>query len=415
MDSLKILILCQLFYPELVSTGQTLTELAETLRDMEVDVEVCCGPPTILKGSEKPPKDLTYHNIRIHRVWGTFFPKVSTMGKLVNQITYAISTFFYLLFRRVERPVLVVTNPPFLGFICAVLRKIKHLRFIYLIFDVYPDTAINLGVLKEGGLISNVWERSNRFVLKNSDAFIVIGRCMADRIRKKLCDLDVEEMRMKQHIIHVWADDRNIQPLPEGTENIYRKRWNLEGKFVLGYSGNMGRFHDMETIAEAARELREYEDIRFVFVGEGYKKKWLQTYVETNRLTNCVIDTYVPRKDLSLLLNAFDIGFVSLLPGQEGLSVPSKTFGLLAAGVPVIAIMNPNAEIAMVVKEESCGFVTPPGDSKALKSIILYCYTNRATLKTMKANARKAVDEKYSLNKVAQAYVSLISEISNLK
>ena len=403
--------LCQLFYPELVSTGQTLTELAESLSILGTDVEVCCGPPTIIKGKANTPKDSDHKGISIHRVWGTTFPKLSTVGKLVNQLTFAVSTFFYLLFRKIDRPVLVVTNPPFLGAICILLKKIKKVRFIYLIFDVYPDTAVNLGMLNKDGFVAKTWECLNRSILRSCDAFIVIGRCMADVIRNKMPDKEKETIRLKENVIHVWADDRNIQPSKEDEQNPFLEKWNLEGKFVLGYSGNMGRFHDLETIAEAAKKMKEEDQFRFLFIGEGFKKKWLINYVKINGLSNCIIDTYVPREYLHFVLKTFDLGLVSLSQGQEGLSVPSKTFGLLSAGVPVVAIMNKSSEIALVIEEESCGIVVPPGDPAGLVENILALEQNRERLSEMKSNARKAVDSKYSLEKASQAYFELISQL----
>jgi len=409
-DSPKVLMLCQLFYPELVSTGQTLTELAESLSDLGAEVQVCCGPPTIINEQTKAPKDYDHKGISVHRVWGTTFPKLSTIGKLVNQVTFAVSAFFFLLFRKIDRPVLVVTNPPFLGAICVVLKRIKRLRFIYLVFDVYPDTAINLGMLIRDGWIAKAWECLNKSIMRSCDAFIVIGRCMAGVIRNKVPDKEKELIRQKEHVIHVWADNRNIQPSKVDKPNPFVKKWNLNGKFVLGYSGNMGRFHDIETIAEAAKKMKEDGHFRFLFIGEGFKKKWLIQYIKENGLTNCIVDTYVPREDLPLLLNSFDLGLVSLSKGQEGLSVPSKTFGLLSAGVPVVAIMNKDAEIALVIEEESCGIVVPPGDPAALVETIFTLEKDRERLAEMRRNARNAVDSKYSLEKAARTYFELISQ-----
>jgi glycosyltransferase involved in cell wall biosynthesis len=234
---------------------------------------------------------------------------------------------------------------------------------------------------------------------------------MADVIRNKMPDKEKETIRLKENVIHVWADDRNIQPSKEDEQNPFLEKWNLEGKFVLGYSGNMGRFHDLETIAEAAKKMKEEDQFRFLFIGEGFKKEWLINYVKVNGLSNCIIDTYVPREDLPFVLNTFDLGLVSLSQGQEGLSVPSKTFGLLSAGVPVVAIMNKSSEIALVIEEESCGIVVPPGDPAGLVENILALEQNRERLSEMKSNARKAVDSKYSLEKASQAYFELISQL----
>ena len=183
----ELLVLCQLFYPELVSTGQTLTELCEELVGLGVDVEVVCGPMTVINRDKKAAKCIEHKGIRIRRVWGTRFPKLHLIGRVINQITFAISTFFYLLFHHHKKPILVLTNPPFLAVICGILKLLKISGpYIYLVFDVYPDTAVRLGVLKENGLLSRLWEQFNTFVFKHASAIVVIGRCMEEVIMKKM-------------------------------------------------------------------------------------------------------------------------------------------------------------------------------------------------------------------------------------
>jgi len=400
----ELLVLCQIFYPELVSTGQTLTELCEELVGMGVDIEVVCAPPTITDRKTRVPGYMEYQGIRIKRVWSTRFPKLNIFGRIINQLTYAFSVFFHLLRDTSKRPILVLTNPPFLAVICGLLRMFGGKPYIYLIFDVYPDTAVKLGVLREGGLLSRLWNLSNRFTFKHASVIVVIGGCMQEVIRGKL-DASSSEGKIKP--IHVWSDDRLIHPVPR-EENPFIKSWGLEGKFVVGYSGNMGRFHDMETIMEAARALKEHEDIVFLFVGEGHKKEWMMECVNKWRLSNCRFHTYVDRKDLGFSLSCSHVGLVSLATGQEGLSVPSKTFGLMAAGVPVIAVISSSSEIARVLDEEGCGIVVMPGDVDGLTGSILSLYEDRRRLESMSRNARQAVDRKYNLKSAAKAYYELI-------
>jgi len=407
-NSSRVLILCQLFYPELVSTGQTLTELCEVLIDLGIDIEVVCGPPTILDGRTKVPRYLEYKGIKIKRVWGTRFPKLTFIGKFINQVTYALSVFFHLIFDFSKRPILVVTNPPFLGAICAMLRVFGGKSYIYLVFDVYPDTAIKLGVLREKGIIAKLWDWWNRIILKHASAVIVLGRCMKEVIVSK--GKGTNSLSDKIHLIHVWSDDRLIQPV-ERKENPYIKKWNLEGKFVVIYSGNMGRFHDMETIMEAAKELKENKYILFLFIGEGYKKKWMEEYVNKWKLTNCQFHTYADRKDLGISLACAHVGLVSLTAGQEGLSVPSKTFGILAAGVPVIGIMSQTTEIALIIEENNSGIVVEPGDVKGLVNTILKLYTDRDLREKMGQNGRTAIDKKYNLKAAAMKYKHIIESL----
>jgi glycosyltransferase involved in cell wall biosynthesis len=407
----RLLILCQLFYPELVSTGQTLTELAEQLAIAGVDVEVVCGPPTILGRREKVPKRMEHRGIHIRRVWGTRFPKLSLVGRIINQISFTCSAFLYLLLHRPRQPVLVLTNPPFLAMSCAFLRIVGlGAPYLYLIFDVYPDTAVHLGLLREKSLLARLWDYMNVVVCRHASAVVVIGRCMKDVVTRKLSQGGLE-LDGKLQYIPVWCDDTAITAVaPDG--NDIAQRFGVEGKFVVGYFGNMGRFHDIETIMGAAELLRDDPDTVFLFVGEGHKKKWAMQYALQHGLDNCRFHGYVDREDLGHLLALADLGLVSLLEGQEGLSVPSKTFGLMAAGVPVLAIMSATGEIARMTQEEDCGIQIQPGEAQKLAKHIWQLHHHPEEMRAMGANGRRAIKDRYGLQHVCRRYVTLIDKLS---
>jgi glycosyltransferase involved in cell wall biosynthesis len=404
-------VLCQLFYPELVSTGQVLTELCEELVQLGMDVEVVCAPPTILHRKSKVPKYIEYKGIHIRRVWGTRLPKLKLAGRVINQVTFAVSAFLYLLFHPSKRPVLVVTNPPFLAVACAFLRLLRiGGPYIYLIHDVFPDSAVNLGVLRKDGLIVRVWNSLNFLVFKYAAAIIVIGRCMRDVVLQKLKKYGLNSQD-KVHKIHVWSDDRLIRSA-SGKPNPVVSRWHLDGKFVVGYFGNMGRLHDMETIMAAAKALNDNRDIVFLFVGEGHKKQSIMVYANEHNLSNCQFHSYVDREELGYLMHSADIGIVSLAQGQEGLSVPSKTFGLMAAGVPVVGVLPGVSEIAMIVQEEQCGVVVEPGQGEKLAEYIKQIRGDRERLQRMGENGSRAIDIKYSFRDASKQYFNLITEVN---
>lgn len=407
----KVLVLSQLFYPELVSTGQTITELCEVMQELGMDIQVISGPPTLIDRKTKVSRNMTYHGIRIKRVWGTRFPKLSFLGKLFNQLTYAISMFFTLLFDRSKTPILVLTNPPFLGIFCQLLPATRKRPLLYVVFDVYPDTAVNLNLLKANGPLARSWDWWNRRILSKANAVIVLGRCMFDIILKK--GQHIKSLDQKTHIIHIWSDDRHIKPV-EKTKNPYIEKWALQDKFVLGYSGNMGKFHDMETIMEAARLLQDNPDILFLFIGEGSKKQSSIDFVKKWKLPNCQFHPYVPRQDLIYSINCADVGLVSLMTGQEGLSVPSKTFGFMAAHKPIIAIMSQKSEIARIITEENCGMVVKPGSAEDLMESILQMFRSKEYTKELGENAQKAIFSKYNLLNAAQNYCKIISELNRL-
>ncbi len=403
----ELLIICQLFYPELVSTGQTMTELAEALAEKGVDVEVWAGQPTIHRELGKLARRMEHAGIRIRRLRGTRFPKLNTAGRVVNQLTFAGSVMARVALQRPRKPLLVLTNPPFLAPILAVNRVLGGAPYAYLVFDVYPDTAVNLDVLEEGSAVARLWELTNKVSYRFASRTIFIGRCMEDIVRPRL----PRKARDRSVIIPVWADDPAISATTG--EGPFLDRWDLRGKFVVGYSGNMGRFHDMETLMAAARRLRDREDIQFLLVGEGFKKEYCQEYAQEHGLPNVRFETYVPREELGHLLHTFDVGLVSLLEGQEGLSVPSKTFGLLAAGTPVLGVMSPRSEIARILTERECGRCLRPGDVDGLVDAIVELKEDEKLAAKFSRNGRSAVQETYGLRAVADRYVELLAEMGS--
>ena len=394
-ENSKILVLCQLFYPELVSTGQTVTELCETLSEKGHNITVWCAPPSILKTKTK--KTIHHNNITIKRLWATQFPKLNTLGKLINHLTFTLSCFLKLCTHPKNIPILVFTNPPFLALIPALLNR----TFIYVVFDVYPETAIACNMLSPKNPLSLLWKSLNRYIYTKATNIVVIGRCMQNVIAPHVDNPN------KIHHIPVWADDKTIQSQIIHP-NPLKEKWELTDKFIILYSGNLGRFHDLETIIESAKQLNKNTNIMFVFVGEGHQKQWLINKANQYQLNNCMFQPYVDRSQLGLSLSMADIGLVSLLPTQTGLSVPSKTFGLMAVGAPIIGILPNNSEISLILKEHACGIVTPPQDPTQLTEHILTLYQNAEKRKSLGAKGKETLEKEFSLTKTGAKFSALI-------
>jgi len=393
--SLRLRILSQLFYPELISTGQTMTELGEALQSAGIDVSVYCGYPT-LQDRNKVPRLISHEGIVVQRLWGTQFPKLNFFGKLINHLTFSFSVLLKLLIDREKMPILVTTNPPMLPVLCAFICVLKRRPYIYLVFDVYPETAVKAGVLSPTGLLTRVWTLLQRFSLQHAAQVVVIGRCMKALI--------LPYLKSDARLVHipVWADDRRI----------YRNRdqspfpWSNQRKIVVGYSGNMARFHDIETLLAAAERLRDDSRFLFVFVGDGYKRGLVAD--AARRCPNIRLEDYVPREKLGDLLASFSIGVVSLLPGHEGLSVPSKTYGLLAAGCPVLGVLAETSEIALMLQESQSGCVIAPGDVSGVVAALQDRADNPDRWETWGKNARVVSETRYSLHQVAARYKALL-------
>lgn len=397
----KLYVWCQFFYPELISTGQVITELFERLSD-RFEIEVHCAQPTLEKSVKISPV-LDYRGIKVVRLWSCTLPKIWLLGKLLNQFTYSASLICKALTLPNGSRINVFTDPFFLPLLLYILQPIKKFKYTITLFDLYPETISNHNLLSKNSLFYKLWDHLTNMVYVNACHVITIGRCMQEIVSKRPI-----HWKRKPVFIPIWCDTDNIRrkTLPR---NYFRELWNVEkDAFLVGYSGNLAKFHPIETFMEAANLLRDHEDIKFIFVGEGAKKKESQSYCEKNHLSNCHFQTYVERGDLGSLLASFDCGLVGLNPEQTGLSVPSKTIALMTAGVPIIACVNEGSETSLMIQENDCGYQCPPTDSTKLAKFILKLKEDRKQGKVFEENAVFAASKSYQITDIANIYANYL-------
>ncbi len=401
----SVLIICQLFYPEL-TTGQTVTELAQAITQEQIHTTVWCAQPTLQPNAPKLSTKDTYQQIQITRLWSTRFPKLNLLGKLINHLTFTLSASIKLWRDTGTSPIIVFTNPPFLAHIISIIAKQKKRPLVYVLFDLYPDTAIACQLISPTNPIAKIWQKLNLMAYTNATHIIVLGRCMHAYLTHQLPKV----LHHKINIVPVWANSALLNtPRPE--HPISRDKYHLHQKFVLLYSGNLGRFHDIETFANAALELTEsHPEITWLFVGDGYKKKWLQNFIRSHNLPSVHYHPFVPQCDLADLLASAHVGLVSLLPEQLGLSVPSKTYSLMAAKLPILAIMPDACETAKMIIETDSGFVIEANNIAQLKDAIITLYQDPDLRHQQGQNAQKAVIDKFTATHAARAYIALLSQ-----
>lgn len=401
----KLTLLSQYFYPEMISTGHILTELIVELSKQGVKTSVICAQPTYYS-NDKVDREITYKNTVIKRTNNTNFDKNSFKGKLFNSLSFFIGALWLEIKEKSRYPILVVTNPPFLGLAGLILNKIKSRQYMLIIHDLYPDVAINMRFIRCNSLIALVWNKINLKIYQSASSIIVLGRDVQKRIREKLAP----EQHEKVKFIPNWADPELICPIDQNC-NPFIDELGLNGRFLVQYSGNMGITHDMETIIEAAQILRENEDIHFVLIGGGGKLSKIKKMVESYELTNVSFLPYQPRKFLKHSLCSSHVSLISLEKGAEGLSVPSKLYGIMASGRPIIAIMPENTEVALTLKEFKCGIVTPPKDVLSLVKSIIWMKNNESDRKMMGLRAHKAFLTNFTVQYCAKQYYHLIEQM----
>jgi glycosyltransferase involved in cell wall biosynthesis len=390
------------FYPDLSGTGQVLTDLALGLRQRGCDVTVYTTHPTF--GSRKRAKRReTLHGVRIHRLFGTQFDKNHKVGRAINSATFLMSALWTLLTLRTPGPILLGSHPPLLEFICYLATRVRRRRYILLVHDVFPEIAIVLGLLEPRGLVRRIWDAANRASLTHAARIIVLSESMKANIVRKVGGAAVAS---RIHVIHNWADEDFIRPLAKA-ENRFAEEHGLRDTFVVLYSGNLGRSHNLETIIGAAERLRDRRMV-FLFIGDGAKKQKLQARVAELGLHNVRFLPYQPRETLPRSLTCADVSLVALEKGIEGLQMPSKIYSTLASGRPIVALVEPGYEIARIIASAGCGRSVAPNDVAGLANILDHYYTNREAAARAGRMGRLFFETHFTRDRTIRAYDELL-------
>lgn len=402
----RIIFLNRYFYPDHSATSQLLSDLAFQLAEVGQTVHIVTSQQIYDDPAARLPSNEIVRGVQIHRVATTRFGRSNLIGRGLDYLAFYWSTWRRVVSLAQAGDILVAkTDPPLLSVLAIYAAKQRSLRLINWLQDLYPEVAVELGVplLKGplGGAIAFLRNRS----LRLADGNVVLGTSMAARVR----GFGGAEDRI--HIIPNWTNDEEIVPVPP-TENPLRHEWQLEDKFVVGYSGNLGRAHEFETLLAAAERLRDDLRIVFVFIGGGKKLDELIKRVHARRLERTF--RFFPYQDRAVLkysLSVPDVHWISLPPQLEGLIFPSKLYGIIAAGRPVIAVTAPDGEIASLVRRYECGFVIAPGDSDSLSSKILLLAKDIRTCKQMGIGARAMLDAKFTRQQLFARWRQLLATI----
>ncbi len=395
------------FYAEETGTGYTMTRTAEGL-SRYFSVHVLCGQPDYVYHTRRAPRHEIQNNVTILRVYATLFSNEGLPFKLLNMIISSLQIFFQgLRFVKRNEAVLIVNLPPLLPFLALLFCKIRGTKTFLLIHDVYPDSLAVAGILEPDSPVTRTLNYLFKIFYRGFDRIVVLGRDMQKLMADKL---GYDSSRIM--VIPNTADIDEIYPTPRH-ENVLLERLGLNGKFVVKYSGHMGRTHGIEILLDAAKKMSVTDpDVHFLFVGTGPKKRWLEGKLSSNRLNNITIQSFVPREDLLDSMNACDIGLISFMPGMWGVSVPGRFYDVMASGKPVIFVGDEKSEIALVIKEEGIGWVIPPSDVDRIIGAILEAKRNPELLFNMGVRCRLVAEEKYARSHQIQSYRRLFSKVA---
>jgi len=329
-----------------------------------------------------------------------------TGRRLLNGLTVATTTLFKLLSRCRPDVILVDSTSPFLLVVTWIMNRIRRVPYVFLVQDVYPEIAIELGVIRPRSISEKFWRLVYKRVYQSATRIIVLGTRMQEIINRSLPAYEYGKVT----VIPNWADGQEIVPRASD-DNYLRKNLELDDKIVVIYSGNMGLVHDMETVLEAAVRLKELSGLRFLFVGGGAKRDWVANMIELYDLPNVVMLPYQPIEVLPYSLTCGDISLVSLRRGMEGLSVPSKIYSSLAAGLAILAVAGPSSEIADVVEGYKCGIRVSQGDVDSFVEAVERMYHHPNLIKEMKDRSRECFEKNYTRKISIDSYAQMLRAV----
>jgi len=361
----RVIFVNRYFFPDQSATSQILSDLAFHLAAVGHEVHVITSRQLYADSRSALPENERINGIQVHRVASTRFGRVALSGRALDYLSFYRSVRAQL--REIARAgdiVVAKTDPPLLSVALAPIARKRRAHLVNWIQDIYPETASVLGVPLLRGPVASGLAVLRNHSLRRSDANVVVGELMAQRIQK----LGVPEVGI--HVITNWCDDETIRPAADN-ENPFRAAWHLTGKFVVGYSGNLGRAHDYATVLAAAEKLRDDPRITFLIIGGGKNCEELARAVKLRGLENVFrFQPYQQRAILPVSLAVPDVHWLSLKPELEGLIFPSKFYGIAAAGKPMVMIGDEQGDIGRLIHQHRCGVVIAPGASDRMAEVL---------------------------------------------
>lgn len=379
---MKICIFNRSYWPEAGATGRLLAQLAGDLAGVHgCEVTMIAGRPLDATAAAAPARERR-QGVEIRRVGGTTFDRRRFAGRALNYLTYFASACAAAL--RAGRPDVAVafSDPPIIGMAALIAARRGGGAFVLVCQDLFPEVTVLLDDFHSGA-VDRVLFRINRALMRRADRIVVVGEAMKRRI---VTTRGIDPARID--VIHNWCDRAAITVRPKHEPLLAAH--GLAGAFVVMHSGNVGFAQDLDTLLAAAARLRARPEVRLAIVGTGARRAALEDRARVEGLSNVVFIPYQPEERLAETLASADVHVVSMRAGLAGCLVPSKLYGVLAAGRPYVAAVEPDTEVAAIARDTGSGIVVPPGDPAALAGAIVRLLDDPGLVRAMGSAARDA-------------------------
>ena len=402
----RIVFVNRYFFPDQSATSRMLTDLTFRLAQRGLSVAVVTSRQLYENPRAALPSYEVANGVSIYRVYTAVRGRARLVGRALDYLSFHISAGLTLL-KLLRRGDVVVakTDPPLISIVVSHVARWRGAVLVNWLQDLFPEVASVLtpNLIPQRIERQLAWARNRS--LRRAAMNVVLSEAMRDRVLR----VGVPVARVR--IVPNWADTTCVVPqLTADSET--RRRIGLDDRFVIGYSGNLGRAHEFETLIGAARLLRADSGFGFLITGGGAKADAVRNSVQAQGLDSFFFQSYQPAELLSDSLAAADVHLVSLLPALEGLIVPSKLYGILAAGRPVVFVGDTRSDLAKLVCEQRCGIAVAVGDSEGLAAELRALRDDPARLESMGTRARELALARYTKEHAVADWLALLDVIA---
>lgn len=396
----RLLVFNQYYWPGLEATAYLLSDLCAALAD-DFDITVITG--RILVHAPEAGR-FTHQGVDILRVRSAAYDRRRLPLRAVNYLTYMEESLREGLAAEPPDAVLCMTDPPLIGNVAHAVARRFDVPLVVISQDVFPEIAVEVKRLENKPLIALLRVLINLY-LRRADRVVAIG----DTMRRRLEAKGVRPDRIT--VIPNWVDTTAIAPQPH--HNEWSREHGLDGRFVVMHSGNVGHAQNLEVLVRATTFLRDLEDLAVVVIGGGARLLELKKLAEILETDSVDFHGYQPRETLSHSLSAGHLHYVGLGRGLSGYVVPSRLYGILGAGRPVLVAADGDSETAMVVERVGCGIVVPPGRPDLVAEAIRAAHDGAYDLEEMGRRGREYVVAEADRSVAVRRYRELLHGIAS--
>lgn len=407
---MKLVYLVQYFSPEKASGLQLVEDLLEGFSEHGWKTDVFTPTPTRGITDEQRKEyahkrvevkydgKLTIHRMHLYREGKGF------ISRAIRYVLFSAECFW----KAATVPadfIFTGSGPPTQGVVVGLAKKVSGKKVIYNLQDIFPDSLVTSGICGENSFLMKIGHAMENFTYRNADHIITITDDMKANIMKKGVPED------KISVVRNWIDTDKVKHVSREDNLLFDELKLSRNVFYVVYAGNLGKVQGVDVILKAASLMKDYKDIKFVIFGNGSEEDNLKKIVRDKHLDNVLMFPLQPIERVSEVYSMADISIISCTPGTGGSGMPSKTWTIMAAGIPIIASFDMPSEMERTIEEAECGFCTRVGDENELGEKLIRVYRDGQLKECLGRNARKYAEENVSKTEAITKYIKSIEKV----